>query len=417
DGLTTHEVADDSDEPDAPSSQRRGSSSQRRGSSSQKRRKPLRNTIVESSDEEGVEEARFEVSTKVPRQLTEKQRKKFKQEMPEIRRPVTTAILTEGGVDGTSDNMVWMARTEIDVIQGKRSINMQMKDQNAIMQQVLHRAFEIGDRIIAFGSDDESVLSMDFAALHGIITPFEKDGMDGIALRAMIEAAEQLGYDGDGDIAQRLELGSTRNYIRPLVSHRLGLFRSAIKKAVTPTVEHTFRLGLGDEPADGIPSKAALLKETSYIYPWDAMGLAFNQSAPYESSIIKQAIRASFFVSAQYVKVGLLNGKSFVSSYTAAPSESEIPPTMLALCMTAVESIISDHQLKLAKASDFNATNAEIYRDHLVRLVGLRRQRPKRYHRIMHELFTAVTSGHTLQGVLQGTSNGAGVDWSHIPDE
>lgn len=210
-------------------------------------------------------------------------------QMPEIR-PSTAA--SEGPVDGASD-IEWLPRTEIEVIRGRRSINMKMTEQNPVMQQVLHCAFKSGDRIIAFGAKDEPVLDMDSAAIRALVTPFEKDGLDGIALKALLEAAELGGYDGDGDVAERLELGSTRDYIKPLVlyasilcvtptyvyspcecpqvSHRLGLFRSAIKKAVTPIVEHTFRLGLGNEPTDGVPDKAALLKERSYIYPWDAM--------------------------------------------------------------------------------------------------------------------------------------------------
>ncbi|KAI0712891.1 hypothetical protein C8Q72DRAFT_892106 [Fomitopsis betulina] len=414
DGFTVNRTAYDSDEaldrvPQAPKLglQHRGSSKQ-----SQPRAPSRRYAVMESSDNEDVEEAQNKVPTKTSRQLTKNQWKKYEQEMPEIR-PSTAA--SEGPVDGASD-IEWLPRTEIEVIRGRRSINMKMTEQNPVMQQVLHCAFKSGDRIIAFGAKDEPVLDMDSAAIRALVTPFEKDSLDGIALKALLEAAELGGYDGDGDVAERLELGSTRDYIKPLVSHRLGLFRSAIKKAVTPIIEHTFRLGLGNEPTDGVPDKAALLKERSYIYPWDAMGV-LNQSAPYESPIIKPSLRASFFVTAQYIKVGLQNGKSFLSSYAAAPSESEIPPTMLALCMTAVESIISDHHMKLAKASDFNATSAAVYQDHLVRLVELRRQRPKRYHRIMHDLFTAVTSGHNLEGAAQGASNGAGVDWSHIPDE
>ncbi|KAI0736357.1 hypothetical protein C8Q72DRAFT_879700 [Fomitopsis betulina] len=292
---------------------------------------------------------------------------------------------------------------------------MKMTEQNPVMQQVLHCALKSSDRIIAFSAEDEPVLDMDSAAICALITPFKKDGLDGIALKALLEAAELCGYDGDGDVAERLELGSTRDYIKPLVLYA-SLFCSAIKKAVTPIVEHTFRLGLGNEPTDSIPDKAALLKERSYIYPWDAMGV-LNQSAPYESPIIKPSLHVSFFVTAQYIKVGLQNGKSSLSLYAAAPSESEIPLTMLALCMTVVKSIISNHHMKLAKVSDFNATSAAVYQDHLIRLVELRRQRPKHYHRIMHDLFTAVMSGHNLEGAAQGASNGAGIDWSHIPDE
>ena len=49
-------------------------------------------------------------------------------------------------------------------------------------------------------------------------TPFDVQGLEQYALDALISAAESLEYDGENDIAHRLEAGSSPQYIDPLCS-------------------------------------------------------------------------------------------------------------------------------------------------------------------------------------------------------
>ncbi|KZT72033.1 hypothetical protein DAEQUDRAFT_809620 [Daedalea quercina L-15889] len=90
---------------------------------------------------------------------------------------------------------------------------------------------------------------------------------------------------------------------------------------------------------------------------------------------------------------------------------------MLALCMTVVESVILDAVLKLDKASEFKAVNAPMYREHLIKLADFRRQKPNRYHRVMHNLFKATTWELSLAGNSSANMGGDSFDWSSIPNE
>lgn len=56
-----------------------------------------------------------------------------------------------------------------------------------------------------------------------------------------------------------------------------------------------------------------------------------------------------------------------------------------------VEAVISDAHLKLKKPSEFGPSHHTLYCAHMICLADFRRQRPKRYHRVMHSIFTTVT--------------------------
>ncbi|KAH9828977.1 uncharacterized protein C8Q71DRAFT_792233 [Rhodofomes roseus] len=293
---------------------------------------------------------------------------------------------------------------------------MDIKPQSSVIQKVIHHSYAIGDCIMVFGSSYSISNAPDLDFVTSKHTVMEKAGLDAVALTALIRAAEMLGYDDDFDIADRLERGSHDDYTKPLtnyVAHRLSLFRSAVKRAVTPPVNYAYDLGRVTRGSSPSPSSGSLLQDMNYIYPWSATN-GFDRRAPYENTAIQEALRAAFFTQQQYHHVGLQNSNQFKSSMEDAPSELEIPAEMLSLAMTAVESVISDHNLNLIKPTDFNATSSSAYRAHLVRLTDFRRARPKRYHRVMHSLFVAATTGHAMH---PGANNGEAIDWAGIPDE
>ncbi|KAH9929369.1 uncharacterized protein B0H18DRAFT_1117412 [Fomitopsis serialis] len=375
---------------------------------------------IEDSDDDldMVNESGPAVSRNVSKQLTKKQQEKLKSEMPIIRPSASKVKVAKRPrhVRREDDNGRWRSRTHIIVNYKSRSVTMDIKPQSALMGQVIHNSYVIGDRMMAFGFENP----VDYASLDDIqemTNPMDKAGLEDIALEALICSSDKLGYTGQGDVSERLEKGSYDDYVRPItayVSHRLGLFRTAIKRAVTPSVEHAYQSMIQPVNNHNAPGGDILLQNMNYIYPW-TLSDGFDYRSPYENSLIKPAVRAAFFTNVQYLSTGLKNGGTFASSLSSAPSEYEIPPTMMALAMTAVESVISDNKLGLSKASDFSATSIPAYEAHMTRLTAFRHERPKRYHRVMHDVFTAVTVGHAMHPGIQ--NGNAAINWSDIPDE
>ncbi|KAH9914261.1 uncharacterized protein B0H18DRAFT_1125738 [Fomitopsis serialis] len=376
---------------------------------------------IKDSDDDSdvVDETGPALAQTVSKKLTKKQQEKLKSEMPIIR-PSASKIKVAKHHRHTGredDDDRWMPRTCIVINCKSRSVTMDIKPQSALMEQVIHNSYTVGDRMMAFGFEDP-VDYASFDDLQEMTNPMDKAGLEDIALEALISASDKLGYTGQGDVSERLEKGSYSDYVKPLtayVSHRLGLFRTAIKRAVTPSVEHAYQSMSQTAGNHDVPGGDALLQNMNYIYPW-TLSDGFDRRSLYENSLVKPAVHAAFFMHMQYLGTGLQNGGTYASSLSSAPSEYEIPLTMMALAMTAVESVISDRKLGLSKASDFSATSAPAYQAHMMQLTAFRLERPKRYHRVMHDVFAAVTVGHAMHpGMHPG--NAAKIDWSDIPDE
>lgn len=123
--------------------------------------------------------------------------------------------------ESQSDNIKWLLHTHIVVVHGKKTVSMDIKPQNAVIQQVMHHAYAIGDTIIAFGSHNakDSCSDDSFEMLSTMNTQMDKAGIESIAFTALIKAAEKLGYDDDFDIADRLERGSYQAYAKLLSSY------------------------------------------------------------------------------------------------------------------------------------------------------------------------------------------------------
>ncbi|TFY59332.1 hypothetical protein EVJ58_g5847 [Rhodofomes roseus] len=92
-----------------------------------------------------------------PRQLTKKQKKKLKEEAPSIRlstkRGKKKAPAEHTVSDSEDDGSPWLPRTNLNEVDAK---GMDIKPQNGVIKQVMRHAFAIGDRMIAFGSQDSA---------------------------------------------------------------------------------------------------------------------------------------------------------------------------------------------------------------------------------------------------------------------
>lgn len=131
--------------------------------------------------------------------------------------------------DSEDDGLPWLPRTNLNEVDAK---GMDIKPQNGVIKQVMRHAFAIGDRMIVFGSQDSAQTNgrPDFDMLNSMSTPMDKVLLDKIALAALVSAAENLGYgDNDYDVADRLERGSYRHYIKPITTYVRLMYRRAHK--------------------------------------------------------------------------------------------------------------------------------------------------------------------------------------------
>ncbi|KAH9830940.1 uncharacterized protein C8Q71DRAFT_862079 [Rhodofomes roseus] len=339
------------------------------------------------------------------RQLTKKQQDKLRSEMPEIRPAQVTpqakkqAKTHHSGLVSVSnkmhDGIKWLPRTRIKIVQNPKSVKMVKKAQNANVQQVMSHAYVLGDRMMVFGREEDRGLNVTSDALNTMLTPMDKAGIDRIGLEALIQSADVLGTPARGTLLTAWNAGRTST-----ISNR-----SRVMSLI-------FKLTVPAEDAGTVPDKTLLLKEMNYIYPWTSAG-GFDRRAPYESLVIKSAVRLGFFTNVVYVGIGLQNIALCTSSLENKPSEFEVPLEMVALAMTAVEAVIHEHSLRISKPIEFGAANAPAYHEHRIRLADFRQQKPKRYHRVMHDIFKAVTAGHTLHSGTHGT----GINWDDVPDD
>ena len=81
---------------------------------------------------------------------------------------------------------------------------MNISLQNTDIKAVLDHARKLGHSRMIFDASAK-------------LNPMDTSHLDKISLQACIDAAMELGYDGEGDIAHRLEEGDPKRYVLPIV--------------------------------------------------------------------------------------------------------------------------------------------------------------------------------------------------------
>ena len=94
---------------------------------------------------------------------------------------------------------------------------MNLKQQSAEIKAVLRRGIDIADLYIVFGAPSDRLPDRD--TLAAMKTPFTTSGLHYLVHQALIDAADELGYNSKGDIVKRLQTGSLEDYIKPLRAH------------------------------------------------------------------------------------------------------------------------------------------------------------------------------------------------------
>ncbi|KAI0362932.1 hypothetical protein BV20DRAFT_1058508 [Pilatotrama ljubarskyi] len=337
--------------------------------------------------------------------------------------PVITAISKreQDGPAGvqSAPYTTWLPRTDIDAGLQKargRKWEILLKPLGPEMRSVLTTSFATGSFRLVFGNkvtdegpeDRVRVMQSPMAAL----------GMERLAIEALIEAAESLGFGGEGDVAHRLEDGDTERYVAPLreyTAHRLRLTRNAIKKAAAGTLPAALKIT--SRAADEVKS---LLTGSNYIYPCSETGL-FDKSKPFSGDGIADVVRAAFFSKQQYLHEGLDHVDSLRSSLPTAPSEREVPISMVALAACAVEAFLIDYAGLGRASGEFASAGLDnSYKAHVVLLQRMCEKRPVVYHCLMHKILRDATNGIALYeatGSLSQEQMLAEVDWDAMPME
>jgi len=120
---------------------------------------------------------------------------------------MSNGTIIQPALNTSSDSdiaLVWLPRTEIILkpyTDATRSYAIGMHSQIPEMKAVIRLAQKIGP--VKMVSDVT-------------YCPLTTDGLENIANASLIEAAEELGYDGEGDIAHHMESGEMDKYIKPL---------------------------------------------------------------------------------------------------------------------------------------------------------------------------------------------------------
>ncbi|KAI9065724.1 hypothetical protein FKP32DRAFT_1602235 [Trametes sanguinea] len=318
-----------------------------------------------------------------------------------------TRALSESGSDTDSAAHPWMPRTDISRGLKRQSANtwsLLIKPLGHEMKSVIHASYDLGRAFVAMG--DGTVFS-NADESDTMTTPFGGQGITSIAHDALIAAADDLGYGGEYDIADRLENGSKRHYITPLSSYVSFKFTHAcIKQAAAHVYPSAIKLSTLP------PAKVKELRESSnFLYPLNAQ--------PFSGPGIIDVIQAAFYAEAPPNNVGTLNIARLSSSLQAAPQELEIPDVTLAVAATAIHAVLNDHINPPVdgKPSEFGGIILEnAFRAYMRILIAFRLNNTGAYHQLMHKIAMSVTGGRAVNTHGDATQADilSRVDWDNI---
>jgi hypothetical protein len=132
-------------------------------------------------------------------------------------------------------------------------------------------------------------------------------------------------------------------------TRRIHLCRNQFKKAVGVVVTSVLNLATNSAAQNSL-----LLEDINYIYPWSVKVRCacdicatsnnffffqknkYETSKPFQAEVIKEGVRAGFFVANQYNDLGIKFSYLLSSSLSTAPDELEVVNHMIASVATAV---------------------------------------------------------------------------------
>ncbi|KAJ3805882.1 hypothetical protein F5876DRAFT_69417 [Lentinula aff. lateritia] len=176
-------------------------------------------------------------------------------------------------------------------------------------------------------------------------------GLKALTLEALIWAAEQHGFEGENDLADRLENGDPAKYINPLikyVSSCISLERGYLKN-FSATILAAFDI---DHSFAGIAKAGDLLRQSNYIYPIGRNG-QFEYLRPFEHEAVTRFLSEAFFSNSNFAKSVIAPNKAdlFASSIPKRPLELQLPKGMLVMAGCIIHSVLAD--VGKSKKDDF----------------------------------------------------------------
>ncbi|KAJ3752643.1 hypothetical protein EV360DRAFT_88547 [Lentinula raphanica] len=246
----------------------------------------------------------------------------------------------------TEDVLPWLPRTDIvlkSFTEATRTFKVSKTDQNSSIKQVLAKAITRGVFLIL--SAPHYVASKDPDEPNDEYCPLAVTGLKTMSFDALIWAAEELGFDGEHDIADRLEKGDPTHYIDPLVSYvvqRITLERGTLKGSSAIVLS---AYGIDSSPK-GVAKARELVRETLYLYPLNDKG-DYNYGAPFGHKAITRYMKEVFFGNSKFANNYVSPHKRtlFKSSIVDNPDralELELPKAMLAMAGCAIHAILLD---------------------------------------------------------------------------
>ncbi|KAI0825389.1 hypothetical protein BC628DRAFT_1419347 [Trametes gibbosa] len=407
--------------------------------------------------------------------LTGNRALKLQQEAPVILHGRTLHKQPKETSEAKPNDSLWMARTDISsgLTRVGRTCNVNILGIQEPMASILRLAISLAEAHIVFGIPD-------IADRHDPpYTPFELTGLAQFSIDALIMAAEQKGYDGEYDIAHRLEAGSEAEYILPLsnyVTGRSRTYRAKIKEAASNVVPSVLKYD-STTPQEEIQVYAS---SNNFLYP-RLPNNKFDYSQPFGSPTIVEVIKAAFFTPKQYHRTGILLADKCVSKREYLQPAREAPdgadgaaeiwlraspdgnaglhpagvrtnrrgrPTEMhppdgdnislwvlperpetyirteishfpdvALAATAIEAVLAERVDQ--RQNDFAVSVQTPYKEHLTTAADFLVKRPIAYHALAHKIYNIAAKGHIsgVQAIAPSTTRGsARIDWDNIPE-
>ncbi|KAH7876543.1 uncharacterized protein C8R40DRAFT_1068353 [Lentinula edodes] len=229
----------------------------------------------------------------------------------------------------------------------------------------------------------------------------QTSGLNAITLGALIQCADELGFDEDLDLSHRLEEGDHTTYARPLIKYvaqRVILERRTLKTGFSSVVLTAFGLDYSEE---GIEDAKQLVANSDYIYQLLPSGL-YDYARPFSHNVIHKYLSAALFSSTKYSKLIMSRKASiFVSSLPHKPLELELPKAMVAMASCVIHSILQDH----AKFTEENFPPTGLHSQwstFMAILTNLETASKVNYHKLMHKLY--LQSSRTVAPTKHGLS-------------
>ncbi|TBU24683.1 hypothetical protein BD311DRAFT_780813 [Dichomitus squalens] len=348
----------------------------------------------------------------------EKTKQKLEQELPTVTRKPPRGQ-SAASVPTSEDDRNWLQRTDITDALAPWSSNkwtVNLKPMGSEMHAVMKLSFMLCQMHLVFRDLDDPQLTAP-EQVAGIVTGFDNAGMNDFALQALVKAAMDKGYDGENDIVDRLLYGLANLYVDPLVGYKAAAstFPSVVQVSSLPAAELE---ELGQNfifPRTGAVriSLSQSIHLSSLIVTCQTQG-TWDTKQPFAGAGLGETIRAMFFGTDHAHSLGLRNISKMTSSLSSAAREHEIPAAMIALAATAIHSVLLDAQTPItsSKGEEFaGPVLGGAYKGYLESLLRTHKAKPRKYHKITHQLYIVATNGRAMSGATSQSDIIARVNW------